>query len=191
LPLGRLQHFSTRFERRLFQQRDCAFNHRRTQVHVSLRRDQIWRPANRGPCQTPKREDCVKKTKSASRPTSRRKPPITVDDYVAGLPNPARSGLSQLRQAIRSVVPRQSTEVISYRIPAFKDGGILVWYAAFANHVSLFPGGSVLTRFGEELKTFKTSKGTIQFPLDAPLPIGLIKRIVKARVAEVQEKKRR
>jgi uncharacterized protein YdhG (YjbR/CyaY superfamily) len=116
---------------------------------------------------------------------------MTVDDYIAGLPNQARSGLRQLRQAIRSAVPRESTEVISYRIPAFKHGGgILVWYAAFANHVSLFPGGSVLTTFGDEVKKFKTSKGTIQFPLDAPLPSGLIKRIVKARVAEVQEKKR-
>ena len=76
-------------------------------------------------------------------------------------------------------------------MPAFKHGGILVWYAAFVNHVSLFPGGSVLTRFGDELKKFKTSKGTIQFPLNAPLPMGLIKRIVKARVAEVQEKNRR
>jgi len=116
---------------------------------------------------------------------------MTVDDYFARLPNPARSELRQLRQAIRSAVPRESTEVISYRIPAFRHDGILVWYAAFANHVSLFPGGSVLTTFGDELKKFKTTKGTIQFPLDAPLPIGLIKRIVKARVAEVQEKKRR
>jgi len=116
---------------------------------------------------------------------------MTVDDYFARLPDSARSGLRQLRQVIRSAVPRESTEVISYRIPAFRHGDILVWYAAFANHVSLFPGGSVLTTFGDELKKFKTSKGTIQFPLDAPLPIGLIKRIVKARVAEVQEKKRR
>ena len=116
---------------------------------------------------------------------------MTVDDYFAGLPDQARNGLTQLRQSIRSAVPRESTEVISYRIPAFRHGGILVWYAAFANHVSLFPGGSVLKTFGDELKKFKTSKGTIQFPLDAPLPIGLIKRIVQARVAEVQGKKRR
>ena len=133
----------------------------------------------------------MKKKKSASRSTSGHKRPMTVDDYFARLPNPARSELRQLRQAIRSAVPRESTEVISYRIPAFRHDGILVWYAAFANHVSLFPGGSVLTTFGDELKKFKTTKGTIQFPLDAPLPIGLIKRIVKARVAEVHEKKRR
>ena len=114
----------------------------------------------------------------------------TVDRYFARLPVQARSALSQMREVIRSVVPRDSTEVISYKMPALRRGRILVWYAAFANHVSLFPGGSVLKTFGSDLAKFKTSKGTIQFPLDSPLPIGLIKRIVKARVAEVAAKER-
>ena len=117
-------------------------------------------------------------------------PTTTVDDYLARLPVQARSALSQMRDVIRSVVPRDSTEVISYKMPAFKRGGILVWYGAFANHVSLFPGGSVLKTLSNDLTKFKTSKGTIQFPLGQPLPVALIKRIVKARIAEIQEKQR-
>jgi uncharacterized protein YdhG (YjbR/CyaY superfamily) len=115
----------------------------------------------------------------------------TVDDYFARLPVPARSALSQMRDVIRSVVPPDSTEVISYQMPAFKRDRILVWYAAFANHVSLFPGGSVLATFGDVLTRFKTSKGTIQFPLDRPIPVALIKRIVKARVASAASLKGR
>jgi len=99
--------------------------------------------------------------------------------------------LKKMRAAIRSAVPDEATETISYQIPAFKHNGVLVWYAAFANHCSLFPGGSVLEAFKDELADFKTSKGTIQFPIDKPLPIALIKRIVKARVAQMKGKKHR
>jgi uncharacterized protein YdhG (YjbR/CyaY superfamily) len=99
--------------------------------------------------------------------------------------------LTEMRGAIRSAVPRDATEIISYRMPAFRRDGVLVWYAAFADHCSLFPGASVLERFKDELAGFKTSKGTVQFPLDKPLPVALIKRIVKARVAEREGKKRR
>jgi uncharacterized protein YdhG (YjbR/CyaY superfamily) len=76
-------------------------------------------------------------------------------------------------------------------MPAFAREGIIVWYAAFADHVSLFPRGSVLAQFKDELAGFKTSKGTVQFPLDKPLPVALVKRIVTARVAEHEVKKRR
>jgi uncharacterized protein YdhG (YjbR/CyaY superfamily) len=93
-----------------------------------------------------------------------------------------------MRDTIRSVVPREAVEVMSYRMPAFKHGQVLVWYAAFADHLSLFPGGSVLVRFDNDLTDFKTSKGTVQFPLDRSLPTALIKRIVRARVAEIQRK---
>jgi uncharacterized protein YdhG (YjbR/CyaY superfamily) len=96
-----------------------------------------------------------------------------------------------MRDTIRSAVPREAVEVISYRMPAFKLGRVLVWYAAFADHVSLFPGGSVLVRFENDLADFKTSKGTIQVPLDRSLPTALIKRIVRARVAEIQRKRPR
>ena len=115
----------------------------------------------------------------------------TVADYLARVPGPARSTLISLRAAIRSALPHGVTESISYRMPAFKRDGVLVWYAAFADHCSLFPGGSVLQRFKSEVGGYKTSKGTIQFALDKPLPIALIKRIVKARVAEREARKGR
>jgi uncharacterized protein YdhG (YjbR/CyaY superfamily) len=125
------------------------------------------------------------------RPASRRKGPTSVDEYFARVPEPARSTLNQMRATIRSVLPREATETISYRIPAFRHDRVLVWYAAFVNHVSLFPGGSVLEAFRDELTGFKTSKGTVQFPTDKPLPVALVKRIVKARVAERAAKKHR
>jgi len=114
--------------------------------------------------------------------------PRNVDEYVARIPEPARSALSKLRAVIRSAVPPQATETISYRIPAFKHKGVLVWFAAFSNHCSLFPTAAVIEDFKEELKGYYTSKGTVQFPLGKPLPTALIKRIVKARVAQVESK---
>ena len=135
----------------------------------------------------------MKKTKSTSRrrtaPT--RNGPKTVDEYFARVREPGRTVLTKLRAAIRSVLPRDATEIISYQIPAFKrDGGIIVWYAAFADHVSLFPRASMLAQFKDELAEFKISKGTVQFPVDNPLPTALIKRIVKARLAEHEAKRR-
>jgi uncharacterized protein YdhG (YjbR/CyaY superfamily) len=112
----------------------------------------------------------------------------TVDEYLANTPDPARSTLKHVRAVIKSVAPKETTEVISYGIPMFKYNGMLVGYAAFRNHCSLFPTGSgVLDRFQKELKDYRTSKGTIQFPPDKPLPDALIKKIVKARVAENRE----
>lgn len=112
----------------------------------------------------------------------------TVDEYLANLPEPARSTLTHIRAVIRSVVPKEATEVISYRIPMFKYNGMLVGYAAFAKHCSLFPTGSgVIEKFAKELKGYKTSKGTIQFPSDKPLPDALLKKIVKQRVKENRE----
>ncbi len=114
--------------------------------------------------------------------------PKTVDGYLASIPEPAQSTLRHIRAVIRSVVPAETTEVISYGIPMFKFRGMLVGYAAFKNHCSLFPTGSgVLDRFEKELKGYRTSKGTIQFPPDKPLPDALVKKIVKARVKENKE----
>jgi uncharacterized protein YdhG (YjbR/CyaY superfamily) len=110
--------------------------------------------------------------------------PPTVEDYLSGTPEPARGMLKKLRATIRAVVPREATEVISYRIPAFKYKGMLVWYAAFAKHCSLFPGSSVIEAFEDELKGYTISKGTVQFPLDKPLPTALVKKMVKAKIAE-------
>jgi uncharacterized protein YdhG (YjbR/CyaY superfamily) len=110
-----------------------------------------------------------------------------VDEYLAGVPEPARGTLKHVRAVIRSEVPAETTEVISYGIPMFNYKGMLVGYAAFKNHCSLFPTGSGVKKFEKELQGFATSKGTIQFPSDKPLPDALVKKIVKTRVAENEE----
>jgi len=111
-----------------------------------------------------------------------------VDEYLAAVPEPARSTLQQVRAAIRSTVPAETTEAISYRIPAFIYNGPLVWFAAFSNHCSFFPTASVIEAFKNELKGYKTSKGTIHFPVDKPLPAALVKKMVKARLAGKAQK---
>lgn len=117
------------------------------------------------------------------------KVPKDIDEYLAGVPEPARTTLSKVRAVIRSVVPREATEAISYRIPTFKYKGSLVAFAAFKNHCSLFPmSKAVIAAFKDELKGFPTSKGTIRFPLDKPLPAALLKKIVRARVAQNKER---
>jgi uncharacterized protein YdhG (YjbR/CyaY superfamily) len=117
--------------------------------------------------------------------------PKTVDEYFAAVPQPARGALSTIREAIRAVVPPEATEVISYRIPAFKHKRVLVWYAAFSDHCSLFPTATVIEAFKDELKGFSTSKGTIHFPLDKPVPVALIRKLVKSRVAQDKGKKQK
>jgi uncharacterized protein YdhG (YjbR/CyaY superfamily) len=135
----------------------------------------------------------VKKAKSGKRSSAVKgtSAPKNFDEYLAGVPEHARSTLKKLRATIRSVVPAEATETISYRIPAFKHNGVLVWFAAFSNHSSLFPTASVIEAFKNELKGFSTSKGTIHFPADKPLPITLIKKLVRERVAQNESKKRR
>ena len=115
----------------------------------------------------------------------------SVDEYFADVPEPARSMLTEMRTVIRSEVPAEATEVISYGIPAFKHNGVVVWYAAFSDHCSLFPTAAVIEAFKKELKGFATSKGTIYFPTDKPLPTALLRKLVKARVAQTESKKRR
>ena len=117
--------------------------------------------------------------------------PRNVDEYFAGVPEPARSKLHQMRAAIRSAVPPEATEAISYRIPAFKYNGPLLWYAAFSDHCSLFPTAAVIAAFEKELKRYTISKGTIHFPVDKPLPATLIRKLVRARVAQKVQKKQR
>jgi uncharacterized protein YdhG (YjbR/CyaY superfamily) len=114
----------------------------------------------------------------------------SVDEYLAGVPEPARSTLKRMRAVIRSMVPPETTEVISYGIPTFKYKRGLVAFAAFTNHCSFFPlGASVLDLFQEELKEFRVSKGTLHFPLDKPLPTALLKKIVKARIEQNEGRK--
>ena len=117
--------------------------------------------------------------------------PKSVGEYLASVPEPARGTLKKVRAAIRSAVPREATETISYGMPAFKHNGVLVWFAAFTDHCSFFPTASVIESFKKELKGYPTSKGTIQFPTDKPLPTTLVKKLVKARVAQNESKKRR
>jgi uncharacterized protein YdhG (YjbR/CyaY superfamily) len=115
--------------------------------------------------------------------------PKSVDEYLAGIPEPARSTLDKIRAAIRSAVPPETTETISYGMPAFKYKKVLVWYAAFSNHCSFFPTASVIEAFKDELTRFSTSKGTIQFPIDRPLPTALVRKMVKMRLVQNEDKK--
>jgi uncharacterized protein YdhG (YjbR/CyaY superfamily) len=135
----------------------------------------------------------MKKTKSGTRRVRAKNDtaPKNFDEYLARTPEPGRSRLAAIRAAIRSVVPAETTEVISYKIPAFRLDRVLVWYAAFSDHCSLFPSAAVIAEFKNELKGYSTSKGTIHFPMDKPLPIALIRKLVKARVAQNAKKKPR
>lgn len=114
-----------------------------------------------------------------------------VDNYLASVPEPARSTLNKIRATIRSVVPPEATEGISYGMPAFRYKGPLLGYAAFQNHCGLYPmNPSVIVEFKSELESYRTSKGAIQFPVDKPLPAALVKKLVKARIAENEKKQR-
>ena len=127
----------------------------------------------------------AKKSKASSRKSvSKSAAPTTVDEYLARVPEPARTTLGKVRAAIRSVVPPETIEVLSYRIPAFKYEGVLVWYAAFLEHCSLFPTNAVIEAFKDELRNYTLAKGTIQFPVDKPLPTALVKKMVKMRLAQ-------
>jgi uncharacterized protein YdhG (YjbR/CyaY superfamily) len=117
--------------------------------------------------------------------------PKTVDEYLARVQEPARSTLNKVRATIRSVVPAKATEAISYGMPAFQHKGTLVWFAAFAKHCSFFPTAAVIEEFKSQLKGYTTSKGTIQFPVDKPLPAALVKKMVQARIAQVEQKKKK
>jgi uncharacterized protein YdhG (YjbR/CyaY superfamily) len=119
------------------------------------------------------------------------KAPITVDEYLERVPEPARTTLSKVRAVIRSVAPPEATECISYGIPTFKYKGMLASFAAFSDHCSLFPGAGPTTEFKNDLKNFQTSKGTIRFALNKPLPATLLRKIVESRIAENERKKHR
>lgn len=123
-----------------------------------------------------------KKPRQSKKPAPKSAAPKTVAEYFAATPEPARSALQEVREAIRSVLPLEATEIISYKIPAFRHKKVLVWYAVFSNHCSLFPTAAVIDTFKDELKDFSTSKGTIHFPLGKPMPVDLIKKMVKDRL---------
>ena len=110
-------------------------------------------------------------------------PARDVDEYLAGVPKEARATLEKLRKTIKAVAPMAS-EVISYQMPMYKHHGMVVGFAAFKDHCSIFPGSAVMDAYKKELKHYDTSKGTIRFPANKPLPAALVKKLVKARIAE-------
>ncbi len=113
--------------------------------------------------------------------------PRNIDEYIAAFPPEVQEKLDKIRATIRKAAPK-AEEAISYMIPTFKLHGNLVHFAAFKNHISLFPGSVGIEAFKEELADYETSKGTVQFPLDKRIPYGLITRIVKFRVAQNLDK---
>jgi len=113
-----------------------------------------------------------------------------IDSYLALAPAHMRPLLQNMRQTIRKAAPK-SEELISYGMPAFRYHGMLVYFAGFKDHCSFFPGNaSLINEMKDELKGFKTSKGTIRFSIDNPLPASLVTKMVKARVKQNLEKEK-
>jgi uncharacterized protein YdhG (YjbR/CyaY superfamily) len=109
--------------------------------------------------------------------------PGSVDDYLAMMPAATRKKLESLRATIREAAP-EATEKIGYGIPTYVFHGNLVHFAGYEHHIGFYPGSSPIRHFADELEGYETSKGTIRFPLDEPLPLDLVRRIVEFRVAE-------
>jgi uncharacterized protein YdhG (YjbR/CyaY superfamily) len=115
--------------------------------------------------------------------------PTSVDDYLAALPEEPRAALEKVRLTIRAAAP-EATETVAYGMPAFRyRGRLLVSYAAFTHHCSLFPAsGAVIEALGDELTPYLAGKATIRFPLDRPIPAALVEKIVKVRLEENAER---
>ncbi len=111
------------------------------------------------------------------------KKPVDVDEYILGFPEETQKLLEEIRAIIKKAAPK-AEEVISYSMPAFKQNGILVYFAGYKNHIGFYPTSSGILNFKEELSNYKSSKGAVQFPLDKPLPLKLITKIVKFRAVE-------
>ena len=115
--------------------------------------------------------------------------PKTIDDYISRYPEDVQRLLQRIRLTIRKAAPK-ATEKISYSMPAFFHNGTLVWFAAFNEHIGFYPTPSAITAFKKDLAKYDVAKGTIRFPMDRPLPLGLVSRIVKYRIEENQNKKK-
>ncbi len=119
--------------------------------------------------------------------TKKRILPKTVDEYLATFPTATKTLLKKIRATIKAAAP-EAEEIISYGIAGYKYHGILIYFAGFTNHVSIYPAPRSNEIFKEELAGYKGGKGTVQFPLDKPLPLKLITRIVQFRAGENAEK---
>ena len=114
--------------------------------------------------------------------------PQTIDEYLAPLSNEKRAALEKLRRAIKSAAPK-AEECISYQIPAFRLGGrMLVFFGAWANHCAFYPGAYPVEAHKDELKAYDTSKGSIRFQADSPLPATLVRKLIRTRIAECAAK---
>jgi uncharacterized protein YdhG (YjbR/CyaY superfamily) len=111
----------------------------------------------------------------------------TTDEYIALFPAEVQKKLQEIRETIRSCAP-EATEKISYQMPTFYLHGNLIHFAAFKNHIGLYPTPNGINAFNNELSTYESGKGSVQFPLDKPLPLELVKKIVKFRVEENMKK---
>ena len=117
--------------------------------------------------------------------------PKTIDEYLAALSDDKRVALEKLRKNIRAAAPK-AEECISYGIPAFRlDGRLLVGFGGAANHCAFYPGAYPVAAHKDELKDYDTSKGTIRFQADKPLPVSLVRKLVKARIAENEGRRRK
>lgn len=115
------------------------------------------------------------------------KKPANIDEYIGAFPNDVQEILEKIRASIQKAAP-DAKEKISYSMPAFEQNGIVVYFAAFKNHIGLYALPSGHETFREELSKYKSGKGSVQFPLDQPMPFDLIAKIVKFRVKENLEK---
>jgi uncharacterized protein YdhG (YjbR/CyaY superfamily) len=113
--------------------------------------------------------------------------PSNVDEYILRFPKEVQQKLELLRTTIKKAAPK-ATETISYKMPAYKQNGILVYFAAYKNHIGFYPTSAPMIFFSKELAGFKTSKGAVQFPVEEPLPLKLITAMVKFRVSADVEK---
>ena len=109
--------------------------------------------------------------------------PKDIDEYISGYPEEIQQFLQEVRATIKKAAP-QAVEVISYGMPAFKLNGLLVWFAAHSKHIGFYPKASGIEAFKKELSIYKWAKGSVQFPFNKPMPLGLITRIVEFRVNE-------
>ena len=119
--------------------------------------------------------------------TLKRKAFATVDEYLAAQPETARIYLEQIRKLVQKMAP-QAEELISYQIPAFRWKGMLLWYAGFKNHIGIYPTAATLEAFSKKLSGYRVSKGTLQLPLDQPLPQKLLAELIAYRIKINQSK---